>query len=448
MHSRALAVLGLALLLSGCLSTSPDDGSDPTPTLGPGGVGLPALATDPYPAVRAALAGIPCDAPVNSGQSANLVQLANVSYDLETTGIHGEVDIRNGLALHARYDQGGFELVDVRDPLNPVALGVYDYNAEDPGDALDVKFSPDNATALVGLGSGILMVDVRDPYNPVAAGQWSFTDAGVTTDPAPRVSQNAHMLAARRIAGEDWVFLAPNSNTGIWVLKLEGAPDARTLTYVTQTLPVEGGPLGPHDLFIDQDEVDGHWYLYSADGFHGWTVFNVDDPTNPMPAGGLANPAEGAYTHSIQAQWINGRRLVATIGEVGVNVFKIYDATNLLAPLLLTAYQASPGPGSTAPEHNFNVVGGKLYLSYYTLGMYVFDLTQLSGIPLVDSATFQPVAHYGNNPESAPGPTDFSGIWDTVLVDGVIYLSNIEGGLVVVGYGCNTPGDVALTSEG
>ena len=230
---------------------------------------------------------------------------------------------------------------------------------------------------------------------------------------------------------------------------MEGTPDARTLTYVTRTLPVEGGPLGPHDMFVTHDEVDGNWYVYSADGFHGWTAFNINDPTSPELAGGVANPAEGAYTHTIQAQWINGRRIVATIGEVGANALKVYDATNLMAPLFLGAWQAEPGAGSTAPEHNFSLVDGTLYLSYYTLGVYVFDLKQLSGIPVLGTAELSPAAHFGENPEAAPGPLDFSGVWDTVLKDGLLYLSNIDGGLVVVGYGCNNPlPNPALTSTG
>jgi hypothetical protein len=443
-----LFALSLALLLSGCLSTdgAGDGGADGSNVSNDDGAptwGKP--IADPWPAVQAKMAGVPCEAPVNSGQSENLVLLANVTYDLELTGIHGEVDIRNGLALHARYDQGGFELIDVRDPLHPVALGVHDPNAEDGGNSYDVKFSPDNATALYGAGNEIAMVDVRDPLNPVSVGNWSLDDA---TPTVPQTG-HTHMLFTARIAGEDWVFIAPNANTGIFILRMTGTPDARSLEYVAQTLPVEGGPIGPHDLYVQQDEVDGHWYLYSADGFHGWTVFNIDDPTSPELAGGLVNPAEAAYTHSIQAQWVNGRRLVATIGEVGVNIFKVYDGTNLRAPLLLGVYQASPGPGSAAPEHNFNVVGGKLYLSYYTLGMYIFDLTKLSGIPVADTPNMQPVAHWGTNSETAPGATDFNGIWDTVLVDGVIYLSNIEGGLYIVGYGCNGPfPNAALTSTG
>ncbi len=437
MHSRVLAAIGLALLLSGCVSPADDGPASGSPADG-------APATDPWPAVRAAMSGVSCEAISGSDTSSNLVQLANVSYG-EEAGIHGEVDVRGDLLLHARYQQGGFEMVDVRDPLHPVDLGAFDYNAEDNGDGLDVKFTPDNATALVGLGTGILMVDVRDPATAHIVGQWNFTDAAIATDPAPRVSENAHMIYAARIAGKDWVFLAPNTSTGVWVLELQGTPDARRLEYVTQTLPVQGGPLGPHDMWVGQDTQDGNWYLYSADGFHGWSAFNVNDPANPELAGGIANPAEGAYTHSIQAAWVNGRRLVATIGEIGANALKVYDATTLNAPVLLGVWQADPGAGSPAPEHNFNMVAGRLFLSYYSYGMYVIDLNQLSGLPAVGTAELAPVAHWGNNGETGGGAAD---IWDTVIKDGVIYLGDIEGGLVVVGFGCHDVPDPALTSKG
>jgi hypothetical protein len=439
-----LLALPLAVaLFSGCLDG--DSGSNPESTTDSNYTYTGVRPASVWPAIQDLMADVPCEAPVGDDTSTNLVQLANISYP-EASGMHAEIDIRGTLAVHARYGTGGFEIIDITNPLQLRHLG--NFTLDQNEGALDVKFSPDNATVLYGADGGIVMVDIRDPLNPTFAGRWNFTDAAVTTDPLPRVSENSHMLYTKRIADQDWVFLAPNSNTGVWILKLEGPPEARTLTYVTQTLPVEGGPLGPHDMFVTQDEVDGNWYLYSADGFHGWTVFNVNDPANPALAGGIANPVEGAYTHTIQAQWINGRRLVATIGEVGANALKVYDATLLEAPLLLAVYQAEPGPGSTAPEHNFNMVGGKLYLSYYTLGVYVFDLTQLSGIPVVGTAELSPVAHYGNNPESAPTALAFAEIWDTVLQDGLLYLSNIDGGLFVVGYGCNVVPDATLTSTG
>lgn len=436
-----LAAPLLLALLAGCSGSNdgpdlPDDGQDAYTGIRPASVWAP---------IQDIMADVPCEAPVGDDTSANLVQLASVEYG-EDEGGHAEIDIKGTLAVHARYFTGGFEIIDIADPLQPRHLG--NFTIDNNEGALDVKFSPDNATILYGTGDGIIMADIRDPLNPAFAGQWNFTDADVATDPLPRVNENAHMLYTKRIAGQDWVFLAPNSNTGVWILKLEGTPEARKLTYVTQTLPVEGGPLGPHDLFVTQDEVDGNWYLYSADGFHGWTAFNVNDPANPELVGGMANPVEGAYTHTVQAAWVNGRRLVATIGEVGANALKVYDATNLRAPLLLAVYQAEPGPGSTAPEHNFNMAGGKLYLSYYTLGVYIFDLAQLSGIPVLGTAELSPVAHFGTNPEMAPGPTAFAEIWDTVLQDGLLYLSNIDGGLFVVGYGCNAVPDPTLTSTG
>ena len=420
-------------LLAGCLDSSGPDGTqDGGPLAG---------SRDPWPAIQARMADVPCEAISAGDTSTNLLLLSNVSYG-EESGIHGEVDVRGDLLLHARYGTGGFELVDIADPQYPVHLGYFSLDMDEG--SLDVKFSPDNATALYGTGSGIVMVDVRDPALPHLVGMWNRTDAAGAIDPVGTF-WNAHMLYTARIADRDWVFLAPNTGSGVWILEMTGTPEARELTFVTQTLPVEGGPLGPHDMFVTQDEVDGHWYLYSSDGFHGWTVFDVDDPSGPTVVGGFANPVEGAYTHTIQAAWINGRRLVATIGEIGANALKVYDATDLQAPILLGVWQADPGAGSAAAEHNFNLVGGRIFLSYYGYGMYVLDLNTLSGLPLANTLSMAPVAHWGNNGEGGGGSAD---IWDTVVKDGVIYLGDITGGLFVVGFGCHSLPDPALTSTG
>lgn len=424
----------LVMSLSGC-----SDGGDDGPASGKGKGGL-----DVWAPIRELMADVPCEAPVDSNQSPNLLQLANVSYG-EEAGIHGELDIRGDLALHARYSTGGFEIVDISDPLHPLDLGHFSLDKNEG--ALDVKFSPDNQTALYGINDGIVLVDIRDPTEPALAGKWSFNDASpVVQDPLRAVQQNAHMLYSKRIDGADWVFLAPNTNTGIWILKLEGPPEDRTLTFVTQTLPIQGGPLGPHDLFVQEDELDGNFYLYSADGFNGWSVFNVNDPANPELVGGWINPLELAYTHTIQTAVVGGKRLVATIGEIGVNLLKVYDASNLRAPLLLGVWNAPSPTGPGVAEHNFNIVGGKLFLSYYGNGMYIFDLAALSATPLLSTLEMRPVAHWGNNGE--PGGTASANIWDTLVKDGLIYLSDIGGGLFVVGYGCNAVPDPSLTSTG
>ncbi|MES2155686.1 MAG: hypothetical protein V4510_11175 [bacterium] len=440
--SLALAVLLATSLVAGC--------SSPPETQPSSGPELPAT-TDPWVGVQAAMVGVPCQADASgNGNSANLKLLSTVLMPASHDGIHAEIDIRGDLAIHARYGSSGFELFNITNPMAPVHLGNWTHDPDDG--ALDVKFSPDNATVLVGTGDSIHLVDVRDPLAPKQVGDWHVSDANPVGGDAAKVLYNSHMFYTKRIAGADWVFLAPNSNSGVWILKLEGGPDAPKLTYVTQTLPVEGGPLGPHDLYVQKDALDGHWYLYSADGFHGWTAFNVDNPASPMPAGGFANPAEGSYTHTIQTATINGKRIVATIGEVGANILRIYDATVMAAPIPLGFWQADTANAPGAPEHDINIAGGNLYVSYYTHGLYIFNLTAFTAgisIPAAGSATLHPVAHWAVPGESpSTSPLGFAGFWDTVVKDGVIYVSHIEGGLVVLGYGCNHAPDARLTSDG
>jgi hypothetical protein len=429
----------LFMLAAGCVSPAQHESSAPS--------SIPTV--NPWDGVRAAMAGVPCEATVGSASenSANLKLLSHIDLPSSNDGIHAELDIRGDLAVHARYQSGGFELYDVSDPMMPLHLG----NFTETDGALDVKFGPDNVTVFVGTGGGISMVNVADPLHLFTSGKYAWGDlpappAGPAHDPI----LNGHMLYTKTIGGKDWLFLAPNAQTGIWVFEIGGTPINRTLTYVAQTLPVEGGPLGPHDLYVQRDANDGHWYLYSADGFHGWAAFNVDDPAHPLPAGGLVNPAEGAYTHTIQAATINGKRIVATIAEIGVDYLRIYDASVLEAPVLLGVWQAESTPlGSTAPEHNFNIAGGNLYLSYYGHGMYVFNLTRFTSglsVPLAGTGTLAPVAHWAVGGETVD--QGFTGFWDTVVKDGVIYVSFIEGGLVVLGYGCNHVPDSALTSDG
>jgi len=189
--------------------------------------------------------------------------------------------------------------------------------------------------------------------------------------------------------------------------------------------------------------MTGDWLLYSSDGYHGWTVFNVNDPTAPELAGGIVRPETG-YTHTIQAATVGDRRIVATIAEVGSNFLQVYDATNLQAPLLLASWQASPT--GVSPQHNFNIVNGSLYLAHYANGLYVFDLTQLPDIPAAGQLDFAPSAHYSTGAESPISL--FSHFWDLVLWNGLLYGSSMEDGVHVIGYGCNTPGDSTLTSTG
>lgn len=441
-----LALAAVLLLLPGCADNDGADAPDP------GSNGVPA---DRFEAARTALAGVPCEAPVDEATSENLLVLGQAWTDLldedgEPMQLSaGDIDVRGGLLAST---QGVFDLTD---PARPRMLSTLRFGAEGSDDVVqaggDVKFLADNQTLVAGTGGGLLLIDIRQPDAPVLEDMWSFDEFTGVNLPGGSVFLNAHMMFAARIGEQDWVFLAPNSNSGIWILRVDGEPGSRTLEYVTQTLPAEGGPLGPHDLFAHQDPFTDQWLMYSADGFHGWTVFNIDDPANPLPVGGFIAPQPG-YTHTIQSARFGERRIVVTIAEVGENLLQVFDATVLQAPIPLATWQVEPL--ATTPQHNINIVGDYLYVAHYGYGMYVFDLTSVGTLPLASTGAFQPVAHYDPVPGGEPyvaGIGGFEAVYDVVLQDGLLYVSGFSdpvNGVDVLGFGCIAPGDATQRSIG
>lgn len=391
----------------------------------------PATAgSDPYKAVRREMRGVPCKAEVGAETSKNLKTLANspVPGEIEI----GELDIEGDLAVgHIYGSPGGLVTTDVSDPLKPRLRSVFKL---DDHFTYDVKITTDRSTALLGFDdglafAGIAAVDIRDPDKPRLMSKW--------ISPRPGPLQNAHMLYTERIDGTDWIFLAPNDGTGVWILKLVGKPGDRKVEFVTQTFLAEGGPLGPHDMYIGYDKELKKWVLYAADGYEGWLAYDVSDPTTPILIGGFPHPSSG-YTHTIQSGWVSGKRIVATVEEVGVNLLKVYDATNLMAPVLLDVWFHDGGPVSS--QHNLQIVKNHLYVAHYSSGVYAFDLRAVAdpgqGLP-----NLEPVARY--RPQGAS-------FWDVVVEKGVLFTSRFAPGegFDAVGFGCIRPGDPAFSSTG
>ncbi|HVF53509.1 MAG TPA: hypothetical protein VNC78_07850 [Actinomycetota bacterium] len=396
---------------------------------------------DPYAPSRAALAKVPCEASsavTDDAGSDNVKALRKLPWPGPDVS-SGEIDI-HGNVLVAFYREAlgnGIITYDISDPDKPKQLAKFSTGANTP---YDVKITSDGKTAVIGYGAdvasvvvgyaGVIAVDISDPARPKLTDDW--------ISPRPGPTQNGHMVFTERIDRQHWVFIAPNEGSGAWILKLNGPPEKRTFEYVTVTFPVEGGFLGPHDIFVQKDKVLDKWVLYAADGYHGWLAFDISNPASPLPLGGFAHPATG-YTHTIQARMIGGRRIVATIEEVGANLLKVYDATNLAAPIPLGVWYQKAGTGPAEAQHNLQMVGKYLYIAHYDRGFYVFDISSLEGQPL--SADLQPMAHYMDG-ESV--------IWDVVIRKGLMYLTSYPtgGGLHVVGFGCVTPGNRRANSTG
>lgn len=418
-----------AVALAACLETgrpAGDDAGDLAPD-----------TEDAWAKIRGLLADVPCKVEsVGRGTTDNVLVLSRQEF--ERTGTL-QADHAPGLILMSR--PGGFALVDISNPLEPVLRTEY----SDAGGSLDVKFSPDNHTALIGTSRGLHMVDIRDPDTPEPAGEWSINDH--PAPPAgPAANLEVHMLYTIRINDVDWVFVENVSGTGVLILRLEGPPEARRLTYVTQTLPVHGGYGAPHNVYVEWDADLRAWLMYVANGFDGWMVFDVSDPARPTLVGGWTAPESG-FAHTALPAKIGDRRLVVTMAEVGVNFLKIYDATDLRAPVLLGVWQAEPGTGSNRPQHEIQIVDGLLYFAAYGHGVYVFDLRTVGPTPVAETLDLAPIAHYGHTAgRTASPPTFYNDFKDVLVVDGLIYASNQHDGLHVLGFGCATAGDPRLTS--
>jgi hypothetical protein len=412
-----LALFLAVVALAGCVSPAASD-------LQPGTAAAPA-----WDAVRAALAGVPCD------KVGSLKALAADKLEMQPGAGHGELAVASSfdgtrvLAALARYSKGGVDITDVTDPLHPRQLSSWE-PASDAMRALDVKFSTDNATLLIGSDVAIRVLDVRDPSAPRLDSELKLART------------QAHMLAVFPIAGHDFVAALKGEGRDVEIYELAGAPGARSLERVSTTrLTLAGEATGQdlltsHDAWFTIDPIAKKPWLYVASSWDGVAILDVSDPAKPALVAKWPNedPYQG-YTHTVQAFVKDGRRFVVAVQEVGLNALKVWDATDLRVPPRLVAWWSVENP--TSAQHNLNLVGTRLYMAHYGEGLFAFDLSKV-GASLTPER-LAPVAHL------AAGQ---GGSWDVVARDGVLYTSEIGEGLRVVGDGCLAPGDAAATSTG
>lgn len=425
---------------AGCLGAGTDEGIIPEPD-------DPATVTDPWPAVLAAMEGVPCEATVPSGAtSENLKQLglwgSNESAFANLDPWGEFLVAGNGLGLH---------VISVRDPMNPVEVAWY----PDHGFG-DAKWTANGtAVAAASRGRTIDILDVSAVYDwnggePLGndsirvVGTWEYEGA----PPPPRdLFTNMHMLEAHRINGNDYVFVAPNDDTGVSWFKVTIEDGNATFdTMPPVGAPLSGGPLGPHDMTVEDDLILNKPMMYIPNGFEGWQAYDLSDPERPVRLASMPNLVMQGYTHTIVGNKVGEKRIVATIQEVGTNTLKVYDATNFASPVLLAEWSADKSDPKT-PQHDITLLDGKLYMAHYTYGVYVFDLTTLT-TPLVGTATLSPVAHFVPANRMDGGALGFANVFDVNVVSGVLYISDFTdpaNALTSVGFGCLTPGDPLLT---
>lgn len=420
------SLLVVALALAGCVA--PDAPTEPV---------RPSALDDVLAAVR----GLPCEADVDDGTSANLQELGASPLDRAGYAAAGELDLRAPYALVARYGTGGFSLVDVADPRAPTELAAWDPEVTDLG--LDVKWLTDGSAGVVAGQDGVRVVDVRDP-----------AQLRLETE-VPFARPQAHMLLVWTVDGREYVSATRANGEDLVIWSVGGGPGAHTLdpvasprlTPLSQATPLFS-PVDvtrPHDMFFAHDELLDAPVLWIANVEYGIAALDVSDPARPVQILDMPNPGS-TYTHTVRTVVVEGRRITMTVSEVGYNKLNVWDTTDLDAPKKLAEWSV---PRATDPQHNLQIVLPYVYVAHYRYGVFVFGFDDLV------AGRTTPIAHLAStgadlqssSATAAAGPLQgFGGTWDVGLAEGIVYVT--DGALRSVAFGCVTPGDPRATSVG
>lgn len=317
--------------------------------------------------------------------------------------------------------------------------------------------------ALMGLDNGTAFVDISDPENLVYLGK-----LGTATSPSSwrdiKVYEN-HAFIVAEAAGH-----------GMQVFDLTRLRDVvdPPVNFSADVRYLEFG--NAHNIVINEDT--GFAYPVGSNTFNGGAHFvNIQDPKNPLPAGGHAS---NGYTHDAQVITYDGPDTDYTGNEIYIGSNEnevaiidisdkqnpveistisysnlsythqgwftddhkyfivgdeldesnfgfnsrtlIFDFTDLDNPVLHHTYN---GP-SAAIDHNGYVVGNQFFLANYRAGIRILDISGIDGKTIVEEGFFDTYPANDN--------TAFDGVWSVYpyFQSGNIILSDINRGLFVI----------------
>ncbi|MCH7877924.1 MAG: choice-of-anchor B family protein, partial [candidate division Zixibacteria bacterium] len=214
---------------------------------------------------------------------------------------------------------------------------------------------------------------------------------------------NSHNLAIDSIRG----FLYMEGQAGIPIL-IHDIADPLNPVFVS-SMP-RMGEKGVHDFYARNDT------LYVAEGDNEtFSIWDVADKVNPTLLARWASPNPG-YAHSIWPTG-DGKHVVTTEETVGTSV-KAWNIEDLNS-----VHPVSQFLGPSELAHNARLRGNRVYLSHYTSGVFVLDLS--------NPRCFLELASFDTWP-SSDAPT-FQGAWGVFAADDtLIYVSNMNSTLFVL----------------
>lgn len=343
---------------------------------------------------RAAIAGIiivitGCDptstepeAPGDPLRIAHVSQI-NPGGGTPKSDVWGYVDAMTGkeYALLGAWGTNALFVIDVSDAANPVTVATVDVPA------FDMKVWQHYAYTVTGGGDGGRnegrIVDLADPTAPVVVGSFP---------------------SSHNITIDDQGFLYLSSHSAMRIFDLNQDPVNPQLVWLD-------GAAGGHDAFVISD------ILFNFGGQRGADIYDVTDRAGPRLLSSIRDPTIGYY-HSGSVSRDGTHLFVCDeFAEGGAADVSIWDIRDMSHPVRVGSIT-----DSTATIHNLYVVGDLAFISHYSAGFRVFDVSD----PTQPVATYE----YDTSPDVGDG---FVGAWGVYpfTPSGHVYVSDMGTGLHV-----------------
>lgn len=449
-------VLASVAAFAGCLGTSDLPSVDPTED---------ALAALPWDEVGALLFQPGHDHTDRAlhqevTRGLDVLAQATLTADGKSAGEYFEADAENGILAVGIVTGPGSDvrvvLLDVAALPELKILGSFD----EPQAYGDIKVDPDDPLVYVAFtadvtGQAFSIWDISDPARPARVG----------AAPGPL----CHMLHAQTIDGESYVWCAgvggaqafqiidlPNgqrSGVAVGNAMVQRDPEvARYADYYTAISPI--GPAlatTPHDMTAQADPLTGDPIVVTAYELQGIRVYDVSTPSAPVEVSawrgeGMDEPLERVHTVGL-FEW-QGKRIGVGTTETFSNVppaLYLVDFTDYANPTFLARW-VPPGIDHDDSEttllayslHNFQFVGGRLYITNFHGGVWVLDLA--------DPAAPREVAVHmqvldTEYPGSGSGNVNM--YWDVVVENGYVVVTDMSSGIEVLHVEGDPGGDPA-----
>ena len=236
---------------------------------------------------------------------------------------------------------------------------------------------PDGGTeyALVGLDNGTAFIDISDPVNPIYLGKLpTHTTPSIWRD--IKVYQN-HAFVVSEAGGH-----------GMQVFDLTRLRNVSNPPEIFTEDAHYAGFGDSHNIAINEET--GYAYSLGDNTFGGGLHFiNIQDPLNPIAAGGYA---EGGYTHDTQVITYDGPDSDYTGKEIAfasnADHVEIVDVTNKSNPIQIASFEY-PATGYThqnwlTEDRNYMLLGdeGDEFDFGFNTRTLVFNISDLDNIVL------------------------------------------------------------------